>query len=643
MREMESITEETAVVDHYTTTPLFIPAGLNKQTGYKAPKITRNEQEKREKVLWSNTHEDRYFCSRMNMAVSPPTSIRYITEDDPRIIQPNDIITTLVSHQLSVVHEMYIREMNMGISAKMVQSDIKGTWSEIVTMETDIGILADTPGKGKTLCVLALIANTKEIYPNIDRNYAVSLGYSGFTSLKVRNNTVPESFRNTTVIVVPSRLVKHWSNEIVTKTRLSHQVYKSNKILEKDTSLDILIVSSSNVKTMYDSDPEIVWRRIVYDEPDTMQGINEDIMGYFRWFVTASYERLLGMKSNRVIKRLLCMPIFTANLLVVKCNEKYISASASLPQPKHVFYHCREPTVVKIARDFITDEVGIMLSAGDVDAAIYALGGNAKSSSDIMRLLHDNTLREIGNRTKELEYVLSLEIPDNDKRIRTERIIESTNHLRERLTNINKNIESIKEQECLICCDVVSGPVMVLCCNTIYCGGCLVGWFNQWLYNKCPVCMKEVTLPEVVAVTELSKPTRDRVPKPLHSKSEALKRILIDDEVDIRKRKIIIFAIYGHDTIRRTLDDIKLEYIPKDTRVKAQPITSIVRAWKSNEYNIIILSPIESAGLTLMEATDVIIFHKLSPELEAQAIGRAQRIGRVDILRVHSLIDMKKK
>ena len=43
------------------------------------------------------------------------------------------------------------------------------------------------------------------------------------------------------------------------------------------------------------------------------------------------------------------------------------------------------------------------------------------------------------------------------------------------------------------------------------------------------------------------------------------------------------------------------------------------------------------SGLNIPEATDIIIYHKLTKELETQVIGRAQRFGRVGPLHIHYL------
>ena len=44
------------------------------------------------------------------------------------------------------------------------------------------------------------------------------------------------------------------------------------------------------------------------------------------------------------------------------------------------------------------------------------------------------------------------------------------------------------------------------------------------------------------------------------------------------------------------------------------------------------------AGMNLQMATDVVIYHRFTSEMEEQVIGRAQRLGRTTPLNVHYLI-----
>ena len=53
---------------------------------------------------------------------------------------------------------------------------------------------------------------------------------------------------------------------------------------------------------------------------------------------------------------------------------------------------------------------------------------------------------------------------------------------------------------------------------------------------------------------------------------------------------------------------------------------------------IFLNSNYNGAGINLQETTDLILYHDMSSSVQQQVIGRAERIGRTESLRVHHLI-----
>ena len=52
---------------------------------------------------------------------------------------------------------------------------------------------------------------------------------------------------------------------------------------------------------------------------------------------------------------------------------------------------------------------------------------------------------------------------------------------------------------------------------------------------------------------------------------------------------------------------------------------------------IFLNSNCNGAGINLQEATDIILYHKMTETTQNQIIGRANRIGRLECLNVHHL------
>ena len=63
-----------------------------------------------------------------------------------------------------------------------------------------------------------------------------------------------------------------------------------------------------------------------------------------------------------------------------------------------------------------------------------------------------------------------------------------------------------------------------------------------------------------------------------------------------------------------------------------------INEFKNGKIKVLLMnSESYCAGMNLQCTTDVIIYHNLNSDIEKQAIGRAQRIGRTSKLNVHYL------
>jgi SNF2 family DNA or RNA helicase len=68
-------------------------------------------------------------------------------------------------------------------------------------------------------------------------------------------------------------------------------------------------------------------------------------------------------------------------------------------------------------------------------------------------------------------------------------------------------------------------------------------------------------------------------------------------------------------------------------------INKLLREFEAGKYSVLFLNARNmGAGLNILAATHVILFHKMAPELEAQIIGRAHRMGRTMPLEVVHLL-----
>ena len=63
-----------------------------------------------------------------------------------------------------------------------------------------------------------------------------------------------------------------------------------------------------------------------------------------------------------------------------------------------------------------------------------------------------------------------------------------------------------------------------------------------------------------------------------------------------------------------------------------------IHEFKYGTLNVLFLNSLNTGdGINLQEASDIILYHSMSDDLQTQIIGRANRIGRKINLRVHHL------
>ena len=106
-----------------------------------------------------------------------------------------------------------------------------------------------------------------------------------------------------------------------------------------------------------------------------------------------------------------------------------------------------------------------------------------------------------------------------------------------------------------------------------------------------------------------------------------------------RTAKVLMFS--GYDAkfagIEASLD---AESITRATVNGSQArINKLLREFKAGKHNVLFLNARNmGAGLNIECATHVVLFHRMSSELEAQIVGRAMRLGRAEPLEVIHLL-----
>jgi SNF2 family DNA or RNA helicase len=103
--------------------------------------------------------------------------------------------------------------------------------------------------------------------------------------------------------------------------------------------------------------------------------------------------------------------------------------------------------------------------------------------------------------------------------------------------------------------------------------------------------------------------------------------------------KFILFSNYDEtfSFIRHALYDDGIHFTEISGTMESRE--KKIHEFKKGNINVLFINSIANgAGINLQEATDIILYHRMADDVQAQIIGRAYRIGREEALHVHHLL-----
>jgi SNF2-related domain/Zinc finger, C3HC4 type (RING finger) len=557
---------------------------------------------------------------------------------------PAHMKVRLHQHQLAELRELQRRE----IEGCVHFATAEGRKCRVVS---NVGVLGDEPGYGKTVTMIALMGLAHDL---CDTHLSGrSLGGAG---MLIEEEALPAEYEARTLVIVPPRLVKHWTSEIESKSKLRCLVVTHGTPAPTLTSAalgrtDVVLAST----TTYGRCMQLRWRRVVVDEADTIRlKMLQDAgpKGYgFVWLVTGSYDLLATSGKGGWVNRVLLEPfretkgrkgaLELLGRLVVRGEDVFVASSSNTPPYVDECVICEQPDIVKRSREFINDEIAEMIASGDIQAAIIALGGKAGTHTSIMDLLKANTARDLHNLELHVAHVRTLDIDEHSREQQLRNAADRVKNLRERLDEIERSINGEgtgADAECKICYSEPEAPTLVLCCRNMFCGRCLIAWFNQYNHNSCPMCRQRVSMKtDVLTITaplleaDKSCSSDELVGDP----NKPLKKIEALRMICKHAGRVLVFANHP-GAIARILQELRRAGVACDTFMGTN--TSVFARFRAGELTVLVLDPRSTAGIALIEADSVALYHAMEVGLERQAIGRAQRVGRTQPLKVFRLL-----
>lgn len=584
-------------------------------------------------------------------------NIDEITDEDPKALQPNSDIK-LHPHQLSLLYKCIDYENN-----KQYLSNFKSLPEFLNSKDwfkTNIGVIADKVGSGKSYVVLSIILTNSII--DRDNTIVKSSGLNNiFYYFKDEKKTI-----KTNVIVIPHNLCSQWEHYIKSFNKdLKYIILNKQKIfniLEEENleNYDIILVTSTffnNLSTIL-LNFNVKVQRIFYDEIDSLNIPGSiPIDANFTWFITSSYGNILyprgytrydsnnncyvwcsyGIRNSGFLKNIFLdiainMPQELNKIIILKNNDKYVDLSLKIPEILYTIITCKTPYTINILHGIVNKNIINNLNAGDINAAMSFISSNNKGTEDNIILVLINKL----NKQKK-----SLELR-NDSEDVVERSTSITRHIEDIDNKIKLITDRIKNNDqCAICYDSIENKTIVDCCQNSFCFKCI----HFWLKNKpiCPICKEDISSDKLfvvdpVCIKEI--PIEEIDENEFNHKFDKLKNLeILLKKKKKEKSKILIFSGYDYSfnqmtSILNTLD-IKYDYI----KGNSDQINCIVKKYKSDVLDVLLINSNNyGIGLNLENTSDIIMFHKMDTQLEKQIIGKAQRYGRNTSLNVYYLL-----
>ena len=585
--------------------------------------------------------------------------ITVLNEHHPYYTKYIDTNVQLKKHQLTLLHKCIEYE-----NGEMSDDNYK-------CVKTNVGILSDKVGSGKSYTILALIKVNREPLVSIHKHNTY-----GDSNLYVEYSPrVFSKHLEVNIIVCSHTIISQWKYYIETFFRspkyiIVNKKIKLNEYTNDPDKYDIVLVASNFYKHLagYLNNINSIVNRVIFDEADsvaTPQAI--PIPARFYWLITASYHNILypypkygyyfdnglnrsyiissGINNNVFVKHMIASMLrsipqsehILIDKLVVKNDNSFVSKCFEIPEyVKHVIM-CKCPVEVSILDGITSKQIIDCLNGGDLSTAVSYLDptklGNEKH---IINIVKHNLEVQLSNLDRTIEFTNSLIFTLNEQR---DQRLEALNNEKKKLTTkISLLEERISNSHiCCICYNEHTNKSVTTCCKNPFCLECICNWLTT--NNTCPLCKETINVQNDLYVVYDSSikqqhTTSDKRLTKLETLYNLLKKL-----TEHKDSKILIFSEFDNSFV--SIIDIMVELNIRYGFLRGVGIHNTLKEYRSNNSIQVLLMNSKSygSGINLENTTDVILCHKFDHQIEQQVIGRAQRPGRKNTLNVWYLLN----
>ena len=560
-----------------------------------------------------------------------------LLNNNSKIFQPDGLHVFLMEHQKTAVYAMLDLEKTQNVTIENCTA-YTGAPKKL-NINTNIGILGDKIGSGKSYMIIALLLNDSKPAYNPSLNNAISK----YINVKIVEKDNYYIKLKSNLLIVPHKLVSQWETFLTYAPSINSCLYNDKMDINTVTSdiYDVIMIPCVLVDKFITKVNVLlnkpVWNRIIIDEIDSIKLPKTiPLLFNFMWLMTGTPNGIVY--NNKIVLGSLIGANWVIDYITVKNNKEFVEESLKLPIPKRIIHKCHTPNEIRIVKDFIPKNIINMINAGNSDGAIKLLNYNENTSNNIIKIVTANIQRAIETKEQELETA-NKNITKYKKNIgkqeelhkKIEQLTRIITRLQQKYKDIETKISSYNESMCPICMDDLSKPTVINCCKTVYCFDCLM--VTSASNNLCPHCRKYINKNNIHILGDNSKSHNTT----LRNKIDILLEIIIKNP----KGKILVFSDYNEtfNKIEGILDARNISY--SNLKGTGAQINKILINFGEGDIRVLLLNASNfGAGMNIQSATDVIIYHRFTKETEDQIIGRAHRFGR-DInntVNVHYLV-----
>ncbi len=616
-----------------------------------------------------------------------------LDETSPRVKQPSSINIQLKYNQLACIYAMQEIEKsgNIIIDKPNEDSDLVkfiqripnngfNTVNDITKstfyLNTNSAILGDKVGSGKSLTILGLIKLNKT--PPL-KNRIIS--GTSFYSLTV--NPTNEQWK-TNLIVVPHGLINQWKkfiemtdlsvytidkssdiqylcNKEVLETRptsihpdtfVCKQISKSQrynrylfnwKKINKLKIFDIILVNVNRYSEFTKMLKNIKWSRVVIDEMDTISlPMNFAEYGNFNWFVSATSTSVL-QRHKKYISNIFGHNPWILEYFQIKSDEEFIRSSMGIPEPITYFIDCTLSEMIKNISHILPPNILELINAGNIDEATKQLNCNIETNESILVVIKKNLDRDLNNLKNRLTYTENQQYHnDASKTEAIDRIKIQIKDQEEKIKDLVDRVSNnLNEKVCQICCENLTHPILTTCCKNIFCFKCATNVLNHQSNKTCPYCRESFTKEKITIIKDIKiakivkkEENNNDILASDMNKNDILK-LCVKEIMKNKKSRILIFSKYARSVDK--LEDV-ISSLGMGCSVingSSSHVNNLIESYNKGHIPILLMDAQNyGSGLNLQQTTHVIIYHRFSKELETQVIGRGQRFGRKDRLKI---------